>query len=150
MWVWETPSGWDGCAMLGREGMAGGRCLGTRGPVWGGPQWGRRKETSFPAIAFGERPSQALVRVEAKAPPWINEFQGQLGIQLCQKHPLTQAHESCVRGSRQCAAAWQPPGRAAGAPLPPLWQLSAGKAGSHPGCRGHWTPGHPAALWTIF
>lgn len=67
-------------------------------PVWEGPQQGKEKENkqNFPEMAFGARRSQALLRVEAKEPPWINELQGQLGIQLCQKHPLNQASESSV------------------------------------------------------
>ena len=57
---------------------------------------GKQTELPFPEIAFGARRRQALVRVEAKEPPWFNELQGQLGIQLCQKHPLNQASESSV------------------------------------------------------
>lgn len=61
-----------------------------------GEEEGKQTKLGFPAIAFGARPSQALVRVEAKEPPWINEVQGQVGIQLCQKRPLNQASESSV------------------------------------------------------
>ena len=59
----------------------------------------RRKanKSSLPnSCVWGQAQSGPGFRVEAKEPPWINELQGQLGIQLCQKHPLTRSSEPCV------------------------------------------------------
>lgn len=61
------------------------------------------------------RPRQALVRGDgAKDSPWVHGFQGQLGIQLCQKRPLNQPGESSVWQTLQGAAAWQPPWESGG------------------------------------
>lgn len=58
-----------------------------------GQQSGRKQKSKllFPAVAFRAMLHQDPVTAEAEEPLWVNEFQGQLGTQFCQKHPLNLA-----------------------------------------------------------
>lgn len=83
----------------GRGLMAGGHCpvpQNLRGKDHNGGERRKTNKTSLPSNCVWGRAQSGPGRVEAKEPPWINELQGQLGIQLCQKHPLNQASESSV------------------------------------------------------
>ena len=101
----------------GQVGAAGGHWPGAPDQS-GKDTWGRKDETNkapLPSSCLGARPRQALVRMDgAKDSPRVNEFQGQLGIQLCQKRPLNQAGESSVWRTLRGAVAWQPPWESGG------------------------------------
>lgn len=122
---------------VGRD--AGAQCRAGRGGVRtpsnlrgkDGPQDPRGKDdskgggrktnrTSLPSDCFRGYASSGLVMMEAKEPPWINEFQGQLGTRLCQRRPLSPAGESSLVGGLRGASAWQPP-RESGRGSFPLW-----------------------------
>lgn len=95
--MWKLRSGGVGHTVLGRQEQATSWVPGTLCGKDGQP-WGRKKKNKllFPEVAFGAMPHQAPVMVEAKEPLWVHKFQGRLGTQFCQKHPLNLAHESCV------------------------------------------------------
>lgn len=115
---------------------------------------GRRKasNSSLPnGCVWGQAQSGPGFRLEAKEPPWINELQGQLGIQLCQKHPLARAVSHVFGEISKVQGPGTRPGREPAAPSPLQGQRSTENTGSHPGCRGRVTPGcWPLAAFETF
>ena len=150
-----SPIWVDGCTMLGRSGTAGGYCPGAQGLRGKDHKEGGRRKASNSSLpngcVWGQAQSGPGFRVEAKEPPWINELQGQLGIQLCQKHPLARAVSHVFGEISKVQGPGTRPGREPAAPSPLQGQCSTDDTGSHPGCRGRVTPScWPLAAFETF